>query len=397
MVTNRVGPPVTGDDFFDREREQAQVWDFLERDHLLLLAPRRVGKTSLMQRLQESAAARGFHATYCSVADAADEEAFLERLLHAIGNVETGRGILHRLSEGAIGRFLRRVKKMEVVGSGVELDVAKEATWTQLAEILVRALNRQEGKWLLLVDEMPVFLLALTRLDSTGARARHFLNWFRTLRQEVDFRQDLRWLLAGSIGLDTVTARLRVGDTINDLHLFHLGPFSPEVADDLLKELARSHEIALAQDVRAHMIRKVGWLIPFHLQLLFSELRALCSDRQGEPSVERVEEAFAELLKPAKRGYFDYWRQRLEEELGRPDSSYAVELLNAAAQDETGVSRATLSQLLERPIQDALDRAEKLRFVLDVLESDGYLVADEGRYRFRSPLLRQFWLERVVP
>ena len=36
------------------------------------------------------------------------------------------------------------------------------------------------------------------------------------------------------------------------------------------------------------------------------------------------------------------------------------------------------------------------RFLLDVLENDGYLVVDEGRYVFRSPLLRDYWRARVV-
>ncbi len=45
MVRNLVGTPVTGADFFDREPERRRLWDDLHRDHLLLLAPRRVGKS----------------------------------------------------------------------------------------------------------------------------------------------------------------------------------------------------------------------------------------------------------------------------------------------------------------------------------------------------------------
>ena len=41
-----------------------------------------------------------------------------------------------------------------------------------------------------------------------------------------------------------------------------------------------------------------------------------------------------------------------------------------------------------------------LNWLLDVLLSDGYLtqyqVRDVGRYRFRSNLLREFWLRRFV-
>jgi len=54
-MKNCVGPPVTGNDFFGREKEQRDFWRILENDSVLLLAPRRIGKTSLMRRLEETA------------------------------------------------------------------------------------------------------------------------------------------------------------------------------------------------------------------------------------------------------------------------------------------------------------------------------------------------------
>jgi hypothetical protein len=39
-----VGNPLEGDDFFDREQEQVRVWRKLEGSHLLMLAPRRIGR-----------------------------------------------------------------------------------------------------------------------------------------------------------------------------------------------------------------------------------------------------------------------------------------------------------------------------------------------------------------
>jgi hypothetical protein len=111
----------------------------------------------------------------------------------------------------------------------------------------------------------------------------------------------------------------------------------------------------------------------------------------------RVDEVFDRLLAPAKKGYFDYWRQRLGEELGKPDGGFALLLLNRAAADEAGASRETLSQALAGSIAEPVRRAERLRYLTDVLVGDGYLVEVDGRLRFRSPLLRSFWLQRVAP
>jgi len=393
MVTNRIGPPVQGSDFFDRDGERRRAWDFLHRDHLLLLAPRRVGKTSLMLRLKEEAPGKGFAVAYADVAKAPDEVAFVCELLKAVAEARGGDSVFRQLADGPLGKRARRIRKI----GPIELDTLTEDTWTEVGENLARVLDRQDGRWLVMVDELPVFVLSLVREDPEGRRARRFLTWFRSLRQRGDRHGSLRWLLAGSIGLDTVAARLNAGDTINDLHLFHLGAFSEPTADRLLQELAAAHALDLSEKARRQMVARVGWLIPFHLQLLFGQLRERCSDR-GEPATpEAVDEAFEDLLRPVHKGYFDYWRQRLHEELGRPDGDHAVALLNVVAEDDQGATRSTLSQVLAEQVQEPDQRAEKLRYLLDVLEGDGYLVVDAGRYRFQSPLLRAYWRRRVIP
>ncbi|MCB1036090.1 MAG: hypothetical protein KDD47_19870, partial [Acidobacteria bacterium] len=86
-----------------------------------------------------------------------------------------------------------------------------------------------------------------------------------------------------------------------------------------------------------------------------------------------------------------------EEELGRPDSEYAVSLLNAVAKDPTGARRDTLLQVLSERIPEPFAAEERLRYLMDVLEIDGYLVEADGRLDFLSPLLKEFWRRRVMP
>ncbi len=52
-MRNVTGQTVVGDDLFGREYELGQLWEKLDiGEHLLMLAPRRVGKTSLMMELR---------------------------------------------------------------------------------------------------------------------------------------------------------------------------------------------------------------------------------------------------------------------------------------------------------------------------------------------------------
>ena len=51
MVMNRVGPPVRGNDLFGRDSFVDLLWRKIEAGSVLLSAPRRFGKTSVMYRL----------------------------------------------------------------------------------------------------------------------------------------------------------------------------------------------------------------------------------------------------------------------------------------------------------------------------------------------------------
>ena len=389
MVQNAVGRPVEGDDFFDRARETAELWSRLESDHVLLLAPRRVGKTSLMFHLRDRAGAEGFRALYVSVADAASEGAFVRKLFGELERHGARKKVLAALRKSSAGNLLRRVRRVSVFSVEVELADAADANWAAVGESIAAALQSTGDSWLLLIDEVPIFVLNLLRADPSGLRARTFLNWFRNLRQGGASRR-VRWFVAGSIGLDTVTRRLNLGDTINDFYLYTgFGAFDRGTAEQFLRELDLSYGLFLGEDVIAALCDRAGWLVPFHLQLMFAELRELCDGRR--PVVADVGTVYERLLSPAKRGYFDYWEQRLHEELGAPDDDYAIRLLGVIAADDAGVTMQTLQSALSKRIRAAHERDARLRYLLDVLCSDGYIVAHEGRHRFQSALLREFW------
>lgn len=386
MIQNAVGKPVEGSNFFDRHREIEEISSRFETDDILLLAPRRVGKTSLMFRLRDLARERGERATYISVADASSESAFVRRLLHEIQAQDEKKRFATAIRKTPISSFFRRTRKLSLGPVGVELTDDADAHWPEVGESIAATLQGVGGKWLLLVDEVPIFVLALLRLDPSGDRARKFLNWFRALRQRSE-NKAVRWFLAGSIGLDTVTRRMGFGDTINDLYVYTgFGPFDAATAHHFLCELGASYAMELGDDVRTRICERTGWLIPYHLQLCFSELRALCHDRP--PVAADVDAVYDHLLSASKKQYFDYWQQRLREELGAPDDAHAIALLNAIAIDPQGASRQTLAAKVADD--------ERRRYLLDVLCSDGYIVEQDGLFIFRSSLLRDFWRRHIA-
>lgn len=386
-----IGSPVEGDDFFDREPERRRMWQRLETDSLLLLAPRRIGKTSLMRALCAEGEAHGFRAVSLSFAHCTDEMHCIRELAKAVAGA---RGLNLRNLQKTLKALLPEVTSLTIGPLGIELAAAEPPDWRQLGEALARSIGGLDGRWLIAVDEVPVFLLNLLKREDGLARVRGFLYWLRNLRQ--DHHAEVRWILAGSIGLDTVAARHGLGDTLNDLMPMPLGAFAADTADQFLRALADSYGLDLPAPVRAHLIGQLGWPVPFYLQILFGELRARAADG-ARPDIALVDQVFEDLLTPAHKGFFDYWRQRLTEELGRPDDGHAIHLLSHCARDPSGASRGVLAQALAERIQDPEEREQSLRYLLDTLESDGYLVRVDDRWRFRLELLRRYWLLRVAP
>lgn len=97
-----------------------------------------------------------------------------------------------------------------------------------------------------------------------------------------------------------------------------------------------------------------------------------------------------------RRTYFSYWDERLHEALGEPSASIARALLALCAQDPAGASPDAMNQSIAAIVPDPVERAKAFRWIVDVLSNDGYLVLEDGRWRFRSGLLRRYWMRHVV-
>ncbi len=326
-------------------------------------------------------------ASPCSFAPCKTELDCIQKILISLGS---DAGLL-----GTVKSHFARIKGVKIAGFGIDLTELNQSQWRDIGETLVKALSELQTPSIICVDEMPVFVLQLLKQEGGAERTRVFLNWFRDLRQR--YHKNVRWILAGSIGLDSVASRHRLGDTINDFATFPLGAFDDATADKMITKLAESYHVLVPAAARKRMVELIGWPIPYYLQLLFDGMLGQKQPAQNDLGISDVEAAFEALLQPAYTIHFDYWRQRLVEELGSPDDAYAMHILNAACSDPTGVSRETINQALANHITDAVKRNEVLGFLLSVLENDGYLVRDGERHRFRILWLRHYWKRRVAP
>jgi hypothetical protein len=400
-----VGNTAEGDNFFGRLGELAQLDRLVEDHHVLLLAPRRVGKSSLLRAYRARARLDGMVVVYADVQDtrpSADAEAqFVRTVLDAIYATPAGKDVRPGPWSRWRARSTSRLKQVQLPGVGAEIEHLA-TSWQRDADASFARILAGQRRWIVMIDELPNVVAALVELDATGARARAFLAWFRALRNRCEDK--LRFVVCGSIGLDNVAHRLRCTDTINDLCPWTIGAFSAEDADAFLVAVSRAYGAALSPAVRAAIAHELEWPIPHHLQAMAHEL--IGSGRSdtaqdllrspGPRTIEVADVAAATEALLANRTYFNTWDERLTASLGAPHDDHARAILTVCARDPLGASRSTAAQtLLAIGVGDA-DRPRTLARLIDVLLHDGYLILADDRYRFRSALLRRYWLRNFA-
>ncbi|SOD98411.1 ATP-binding protein [Spirosoma fluviale] len=388
-MTNKVGSPVEGDDFFDRKAELAEAWDLLQNgNHLLISAPRRVGKTSLVRRLVRDAQGANWKALFINVEGEENEIGFVRLFVEGLKEqknwFEKTKDNTFKTLSSLLQSLELEVKADDVGSMTVKWNQAKTADLkTQLLDLL-----RTMEDGLIVIDELPILLNRIAKAENGKQRAESFLHWLRSFRQLPGLR--IRWVFCGSIGLDSFTERMGVVKTINDLYGFPLGAFTPKVADQFLERLGQDNSLPLSPAVRQEIVTLTGWPLPYYLQLLFSKLKS-AHRIQGLSSVVTVEDVAPAFSKAAVHSNLGTWMERLDEQLTDEDARLAKGILDLLSRQQKGRKRSLLEQhlgALRVAPENIKDKATQL---LKMLERDGYLLSQEGTYAFRSPLLRTYW------
>ncbi len=407
FMNNVVGNPVQGDDFFGRTEETTALWESIqEGNNVVLLAPRRVGKTSLAIRVGEQAVAAGWKFLLVDAQGDRDELGFLSNLFEKLKAAGLKLPALAHLAESIA--WLRRTLPNKIGGWGVSLEInnaagAKETTSLEaLVNRLFDQLEENGEQVLIAVDELPVLLAELDGNPEDPARLRNFLNWFRAVR--LRYRKNVRWLLLGSVGLDGFVETRRLTPTINDLQTASLGAYEDDVAVRFLQALGQGKKTEMPEEVCRAVIRQIGWPLPFFLQLMFQRLYSNLGRPPRTPTVQDVAVAFGQLVSPDFYKHFEPWRGRLAEGLGPDELKAARAVLRTLCSHLDGLPRQALHDVVaaQFPQREASDVAQLLATVLGLLERDGYLLRQGGgadapvRYAFRSFLLRQYWFAREI-
>jgi uncharacterized protein len=90
---------------------------------------------------------------------------------------------------------------------------------------------------------------------------------------------------------------------------------------------------------------------------------------------------------------FNTWIERITLQYGAKEN-YAFAILKLVSKEKKGTKRTNIENKLKAMGLD-INEVEKIAGeLIYMLRNDGYLIEENSLYRFRSPLLRDFWFNR---
>ena len=390
---------VEGDRFWNREKELALFVESLEEGaNLLLVAPRRIGKTSLMRE----AARRMQERFICLQVDLQKAHSAADAVV-ALSIATRPHDSLWVKTKGLFANILNRTTEYVDSLQFEDLTVTlrsglTEGDWQAKGDRLFATLATAEKPVVIFFDEVAILVNRLLKGDDYRVTPERrqltdaFMSWLR--QNSIDHKGEVRLVVTGSIGIEPILRQVGLSATLNAFEPFDLGPWNAATAQACVQALANEYGLTFPPQALDAVTDRLGCCIPHHVQMFFDNIYRACKLRDlGEVSEELVEEVYATKM-IGLRGHAElsHLEERLKLVLGVELYPLALDLLTETA--VTGHLALQAIQILcrQHTIEDETRTPEDTRReILGVLEYDGYLSRRGDSYTFTSNLLRDWW------
>lgn len=361
-------------DFVGRDPIIEDLWLRLQERNLLLIGPRRVGKTSILKAMEEQRRA-DWGLLYVDLEGLTSER----EMVDAVRRAGEARTLWERIS-GAIGQ----VESVEVGGilGASRTTLTDPGPWETLADLLASQLEKSHAAhFVVALDEVPWWLDGVEAAAPRSART--VLAQLRRLRADRRLSR-VRWIFTGSVGLAGRAHHWNASAEVNDLDIVEVPPLDEAAGKALFETALIGAQVDPDACRYAHAL--AGGL-PHWIRLLVDRVRSRQLTRVTRDDVDNVR---AELLSAHQRlhfedathGHFDRlwddpereWAQAILDHIAQSESSLPILGVLMATQGLTGAPRADLSGVLLR------------------LVDEFYLVESDDRVTFAVPLVRLAWL-----
>jgi len=372
-----LGGVAKGDKFYHRNNIVEEIWDKLQKGNCVLLtAPRRVGKTSVMQYMEDNPI-ENYKAIFQDIEGTGSAVGFYERiyemLLKCLNKTDKAKEWLKK--------FLKENSIEEIGIKGVKFKT-KPTDFLKATDALLAEINGKEEieNIVLLLDELPIVLFKIDKKDAVS-----ILENLRRWRQQPEMNKKVKFVFAGSVGIHYVVAKIKNRSSdLNDLAKVCFEPLSDNEAYKYIDWATYEATITYDIEQKQHLLNKIQYFVPYFINLLIDEI-----DRQAEKAnnpkitTQHIDTAFDIVVRNSD--CFEDWKNRLRDYMPKEDFSFVNEILIHTAHKEY----ISLQEIFDKAIKyEKTD--DYMKFIKDLM-NDGYITEFENKYRFVSPYLSAFW------
>lgn len=398
-----VGNFVTGDKFWNRDREIKTFVEYLDEGaHILMAAPRRIGKTSLMREV----ALRVQDRYYCLHVDlqksesSADAVAELGKATHPHKKIWTK---TTEVFKNIVDWTTENIQDFNIDEIGITLRSGMTAgDWQAKGDQLFSTMSETDKPVIVFFDELPILINRLLKGKEyreyriTPERrqvADAFMSWIRD--NSIRHKGRVSIVITGSIGIEPALRQADLSASLNTFTPFVLPAWSQETAIGCLNALANQYGISFHKDALYRITEKLGYLIPHHVQLFFDNIYVDSKLHSWkEVTVDRVDKIYkTRMLSIQGHAELSHMEERLKMTFGLEVYPIALEILTEAAVTGYLDAKAALT-ICKDYVFEGLTSKDVLRDILEILQHDGYLQQEGEEFVFVSNLLKDWWKRR---
>jgi len=390
---------VDGERFWDRETEMGLLKGYLDDGaNVLLIAQRRMGKTSLLRELGNRIGG-DYLCMYIDLESCQSAPDAVVEISMALQPHRDLWGKVTRVFQNILSVMADRIEGVDVSEFKIKLRAGVDrGNWQAKGDKLFELMAESGKPVVLFFDEVPILVNRILK-DEDYALSRErirdadlFMSWLRDNCQR--YANKIRMVITGSIGLEPILRQVGLSTTVNHLKPFLLQPWDPETAIGCLEALGNQYGIQFEEDAYSTIVKKLGYCIPHHVQMYFDHIYEMCGKRnQKICNSELAEKVYKEcMLSTHGHVELSHYEERLKLVLGDKILPFALDILT-----ETAVRRKLTDEVLRgycqyhQEILKAEDGNRTAEEVMGVLEHDGYLKRSGSGYVFHSRLLRDWW------
>jgi len=383
-----IGQAVRGSDLYLRPKIISDLVLHLEKgDHILLAAPRRIGKTSIMFYLMDNPKPY-YLIKYLITQSVNNENEYFKRIYKKVIEILKSHQSLWAQTKKLISS--KRITSITI--DGIAIDDVEVSYYNELL-LLLKSLDLKSEKLIIMIDEFSETLENIIK-DEGEDKAIHFLECNRDFRHIPELHKKVQFIYTGSIGLENIVGRLNKMNTINDLYPYEVPPFSDIEAKELIDRLIADSDLVIDDIQKENIINEIEWAIPYFIQIVVDEIDkiewAVNDDHVRVVTPEIIKQSIKNSLE--NRTYFEHWLSRLRIAFKGNEFKFVLELLNTISEYQFIHKNDIINLSVKYQIQ------EGYKDVLNSLIHDGYInnLKDRSEYRFNSPLLKMWWFNKVV-